>query len=198
MSFGPIRWGEGDAPQWINVSSRPILLDHRRTLLTFSPQPAPHTASEPHAHATGEAFRWTAEEGMVGLGNVPGCDLSSATAASWDGSVIVGRSCGSFIWTEATGMRRLADVLTELGLDVSQLNPYEVRDISWDGRVLTGWGSTPNGFTEAWIAILRDPDPVSGDTDGDGDIYIADLNAVQSLRRRRATRTKHNRRCAPV
>lgn len=55
VSFGPVRWGEGDAPQWINVSARPILLDHRRTLLTFSPPPAPHTASEPLAHATGEA-----------------------------------------------------------------------------------------------------------------------------------------------
>lgn len=53
VSFGPVRWGDADSPQWINVSARQILLDHRRTLLTFSPQPAPPTAPELIAHATG-------------------------------------------------------------------------------------------------------------------------------------------------
>jgi len=132
--------------------------------------------------STGEAFRWTVEEGLVGLGFLPGCNLSSATAASWDGSVIVGRSCGdAFIWTEETGMRSLKSVLTGLGVDITGWNPYEVRDISWDGRVLTGWGNTPRtSDSEAWVAILRDPDPVPGDTNGDGDIDIVDLNNVRN------------------
>lgn len=50
VSFGPVRWCEGEAQQWVSVSARPILLEHRRTLLTFNPpstpQPAPDSLPE--------------------------------------------------------------------------------------------------------------------------------------------------------
>jgi hypothetical protein len=40
-----------------------------------------------------EAFRWTAESGMVGLGDLPdGQVLSNALGVSADGSVVVGRN----------------------------------------------------------------------------------------------------------
>lgn len=63
-----------------------------------------------------EAFRWTAEAGMVGLGDLPGgIFYSEATAISADGVVIVGRSSSSrgaeaFRWTAAAGMVPLGDL----------------------------------------------------------------------------------------
>ena len=68
-----------------------------------------------------EAFRWTGQEGMVGLGDLPGGRFeSNARGVSGDGRVIVGTSHATtnngegnipFIWTEEWGMRSLADVL---------------------------------------------------------------------------------------
>jgi probable HAF family extracellular repeat protein len=57
-----------------------------------------------------EAFRWTEETGLVGLGALPGGALSRAEAVSADGEVVVGSSqidegsWEAFVWTEAEGM----------------------------------------------------------------------------------------------
>lgn len=57
-----------------------------------------------------EAFRWTAEAGMAGLGDFPGGDFrSTAFGTSADGNVVVGRSTTAdveraFRWTAAGGM----------------------------------------------------------------------------------------------
>jgi len=53
-----------------------------------------------------QAFRWTAETGMVGLGSLPvSC---SARAVNADGSVIAGKAgYSAFRWTAATGMEML-------------------------------------------------------------------------------------------
>lgn len=65
-----------------------------------------------------EAFRWTASEGMVGLGDIDEAFVwSSASDVSGDGSVIVGLgTLGAgidhqrpFRWTPATGMVQLVD-----------------------------------------------------------------------------------------
>ncbi len=59
----------------------------------------------------GEAFRWTATGGMVGLGYLPGGAMSNANAASADGSVVVGEAATTpqgayqaFRWTPQGGM----------------------------------------------------------------------------------------------
>lgn len=54
VSFGPVRWADGDTQQWISVSARPILLDHRRTLLTISQQPTLQPVPETLAQASTE------------------------------------------------------------------------------------------------------------------------------------------------
>ena len=58
---------------------------------------------------TSQAFRWTAVDGMVGLGNLPAGRVGQANSVSSDGSVVVGWSDGSegqraFRWTASTGM----------------------------------------------------------------------------------------------
>ncbi len=121
-----------------------------------------------------EAFRWTAETGMQGLGDLPGGNFfSRAFAVSGDGSVVIGLSESAlgqeaFIWDNINGMRSLTDVLiNEFGLDLSDWTNLVARDISDDGLSLTGFGVNPDGRTEAWVVSLADeatsvPEPTFG------------------------------------
>ena len=106
-----------------------------------------------------EAFRWTAVDGMVGIGDLPGGDFaSSANGVSADGSVVVGVGASTngkeaFVWTRSGGMKSLARLLVGAGIDLtsagwSRLNIANA--ISPDGRYVVGDG-TRNGKTEAFI-----------------------------------------------
>ena len=106
-----------------------------------------------------EAFRW--ENGtMTGLGDLPGSFFFSvALAVSSDGSSVVGYSetapqgYQAFLWTAAGGMRNLKEVLqTDYGLDLTGWTLSLPYDISDDGTAIVGYGTNPNGQTEAWRA----------------------------------------------
>ena len=89
-----------------------------------------------------EAFRWTAQDGMVGLGALPGDEHqeSVANAISADGSVVVGWSESdlwprqAFRWTAEGGMVGLGDLPGGSGRS-------EANDVSADGSVVVGNGS---------------------------------------------------------
>jgi probable HAF family extracellular repeat protein len=89
-----------------------------------------------------EAFRWTADEGMVGLGDLLGGRFwSNAGGVSADGSVIVGSSISdtgytAFRWTETTGMI----ALRESGYS-------EASRTTQDGSVVVGLASFGGGIT---------------------------------------------------
>ena len=106
-----------------------------------------------------EAFRW--EDGvMTGLGDLPGSFFFSvALATSADGSAVVGYSEAepqgyhAFLWTEDGGMRSLKDVLEDdYGLNLNGWKLSLAYDISDDGSAIVGYGTNPNGQTEAWRA----------------------------------------------
>ncbi len=86
-----------------------------------------------------EAFRWTAETGMVGLGDVAGGGFfSDAYDVSADGSVVVGRSAGpnpfiysAFRWTAETGMLALPSAAGGAIPDIASA-------VSGDGNVIVG------------------------------------------------------------
>ncbi|MDJ0728996.1 MAG: PEP-CTERM sorting domain-containing protein [Crocosphaera sp.] len=107
-----------------------------------------------------EAFRWTADTGMVGLGDLPGgAFFSRAAAVSADGSVIVGRSESAsglepFIWNETQGIQSLLDVFARQGIDVSDWSNWDPLSISDDGLTIVGSATNPEGNPEAWIAQL--------------------------------------------
>jgi uncharacterized membrane protein len=69
-----------------------------------------------HRTAHDEAFRWTRESGVVGLGVLPGNATSVAYAVSADGAIVVG-CCSDYLTTEAfrwsrrSGMVSLATML---------------------------------------------------------------------------------------
>jgi probable HAF family extracellular repeat protein len=92
-----------------------------------------------------EAFRWTAAEGMVGLGDLDTAFMfSRARDVSGDGSVIVGEgSLGPddnnmrpYRWTLATGMVQLVDVTGALDL-------IRAEGVSADGLVIVGHANPP-------------------------------------------------------
>ncbi len=116
----------------------------------------------------GESFMWTHDDGLVGLGFLPGTTYgyaNYAAAVSGDGSVIVGSSDtdsshgqDAYLWTADDGMRVLEDILVnDLGLDLTGWVLTEATGISDDGLTIVGTGINPNGDTEAFIATLPEP-----------------------------------------
>jgi uncharacterized membrane protein len=131
-----------------------------------------------------EAFRWTAEEGMVGLGDLDSSFIFSvARDVSGDGSVIVGEgSLGGgkqnlrpYRWTASTGMVELVDGTGALTL-------RRAEGVSADGLAIVGSANPTTGGNLAyrWTqalgaqslgALPNDfgfPDSFAFDVSGDG------------------------------
>ena len=54
-------------------------------------------------------------------------------------------------------MQELAVILTALGLDLSGWTLEVANAVSADGLTIVGWGTNPDGFREAWIAVVPEP-----------------------------------------
>jgi probable HAF family extracellular repeat protein len=91
--------------------------------------------------ASGRAFRWTKQDGLQLM------DLGYAFAASFDGSVIVGRRWDgqvlrwqAFRWSEETGTMPVGDLPGGSVLSAAH-------DVSADGSVVVGWSAAKNDET---------------------------------------------------
>lgn len=130
------------------------------------------------------AFRWTEASGMVGLGDLPGGSVDSlAFDISADGSVIVGVSDSgipdSFVWTAASGMLNLRDVLAAGGATgFENWTSLQAYGISGDGSTVVGYGRNPNGRDEAFVANIQVPEPAAVS------IAMFGVGAVAARRRR--------------
>ncbi|MCH7813917.1 MAG: PEP-CTERM sorting domain-containing protein [Planctomycetes bacterium] len=108
-----------------------------------------------------EAFRWTEGEGMVALGTLSGNSFAQAVSA--DGSVVVGWSAASylgmeaFVWDAGHGMRRLSQVLSSLGLDLTDWRLASANDVSADGNTIVGSAFHTDGRREAYVARIPEP-----------------------------------------
>lgn len=99
----------------------------------------------------GTAFYWTATDGLVNLGYLPGDDLSYALDVSADGSVIVGHSGSqegargfqAFRWTQAGGMVGLGFLLGD--------NGSRAFGVSADGSVVVGESRSQDSISSAGI-----------------------------------------------
>lgn len=137
----------------------------------------------------GEAFRWTAATGMVGLGGLGGEEFySSAIRVSADGSVVVGSSrsptSGSRVeayrWTAATGMVGMGylpggesssvasgvsdDGSVVAGVSTSGLSPSFGEAFRWtEATGLVGLGGLP---------VSLDPVSVPWGLSGDGAVVV--------------------------
>jgi probable HAF family extracellular repeat protein len=115
--------------------------------------------------AASQAFRWTQQAGMIGLGALPeGSCNSSAYGVSADGSIIVGQCYSdgrleAFIWDAAHGMRSLRQALEsqfDLGASLAGWKLQSANAVSADGLFVVGYGTNPSGDREAWLAYLGD------------------------------------------
>lgn len=109
-----------------------------------------------------QPFRWTAATGMVGLGTFlpAGATDGCATAITPDGAVIVGYcSSGSgpkaFVWDEVHGLQSLEELLVQQGSNLGGWKLMYATGISDSGTWICGYGTNPNGDTQAWVAVLR-------------------------------------------
>ena len=110
------------------------------------------------------AFRWTEDGNMQGVGVDPNTHMSEAFDVSGDGSIVVGYRLGmgdyeAFIWDVDNGLRDVKDVLKDDYDLTDDVNDWDLRyatGISDDGTVIVGYGTDPNGDTQAWIAHCAD------------------------------------------
>ncbi len=110
---------------------------------------------------TPHAFRWTQQGGMVDLDSGPGgLPGMVATSISDNGRVIVGWYASSsgdvaLIWDADHGWRALDAVLAlDFGTQVPGWTLSRATAVSGDGRAIAGFGTNPQGQTEAWVVIL--------------------------------------------
>jgi hypothetical protein len=134
---------------------------------------------------------------MVGLGDLSGGTFYSiALGVSGDGSVVVGKGAdasgrGAFIWSAATGMKSLRDVLINehgLGAALAGWTLDEATGISSDGLVIAGYGCNPQGLTEAWVVNLRPPVPEPVPEPASAALAALGAGALAAARRRGAGR----------
>jgi T5SS/PEP-CTERM-associated repeat protein/probable HAF family extracellular repeat protein len=113
-----------------------------------------------------EAFRWTEDGGMVGLGDLKGAPGRPDEFHSWamevseDGSIVVGSSRSgtvdtAFVWDNTNGMQSLKDVLVnDCGLqNLTGWTLNVANAVSPDGNTIVGNG-TNNGIQQAWAVQL--------------------------------------------
>ncbi len=118
-----------------------------------------------------EAFLWTADGGMRGLGFLSETTkLSYAYGVTSDGRYVVGRSHNgvkeeAFIWSEEWGMRSLREVLLEHGVDAQAMGwrLMEATSITVVDNTLfiVGTGLSGTLQQEAWMAHIPIPAPAS-------------------------------------
>lgn len=146
----------------------------------------------------GQAFTWTAADGMTGLGFLDGFSTSGARAVSRDGSTVVGfaseqSAMAPWRWTRATGMTRL--------LGGEAISPCTVSGVSADGSALVG-ATNCFGGSEAYLWtkdeglrglgwLAPDADPRMSEAKGvsaDGAVIVGQSTAPGGLDTRRAFR----------
>lgn len=111
-----------------------------------------------------EAVLWDPQGKARGLGTLIPDVYTRAFGVSNDGRVVVGECGGAnpFVWTAATGMRPLRDVMADYGfdLDATGWTMYSITGISTDGQWMSANGLGPNG-AEACLIYLPIPAPAS-------------------------------------
>ena len=116
-----------------------------------------------------QAFIWTEDTGMTGLGKISESrrERSCASAVSADGSVVVGLSWGfsgyeAFIWEEEIGMLSLNEVLCDNGFDLDGFMLVRANGVSDDGRTIAGKGVNKERGPEGWVLVLPERGALTG------------------------------------
>jgi uncharacterized membrane protein len=79
------------------------------------------------------------DDGQVVVGFVAPRPIAYLDASGFD----FGIDCRPFVWTGATGMQDLNQVLANAGVDLTGINLFAITGISTDGQFVSGAGRTP-------------------------------------------------------
>ncbi|MFT5721355.1 MAG: putative HAF family extracellular repeat protein [Motiliproteus sp.] len=126
-----------------------------------------------------EAFRWTAEGGMVGLGMLDTATSGYATDVSADGAVVVGSNYTpdgdvAFRWTPDGGMVSVVDWLASAGVDTTGIaRVRKATAVSDDGYTLLGNSQSASYVATAFIARAGAPE-------ASGIVVLEDLSQSMS------------------
>ncbi len=166
--------GLGDLPGGPEISAATAISDDGGVAVGFGRR---HNQSSRE-----EAFRWTSGEGMVGLGLLhPEPSRSAAWGVSADGGTIVGDAGPSgsdseaFVWTPGTGMRRLSERLTEIGVNTHGAVLLRASAISSDGRTIAGISASGGFVVYLGSECPSDFDDGTGRGRPDGGVGVEDL-----------------------
>jgi probable HAF family extracellular repeat protein len=134
-----------------------------------------------------EAFRWTASDGIIGMGSISdfnGDTASSANGVSGNGRIIVGESSATsrpsvaFRWTAETGMVALKPVRRNRSF-------LRANAISGDGSVIVGDGlvvrkgvSILNAFRGKWSQPAVSLGQLRGGTQGSSGLGVSSNGSV--------------------
>jgi Bacterial Ig-like domain (group 3) len=158
----PYQWTNGGLVQW------PEGTTHSSIAKAVSPDGSVVVGSM-GVNSSGDTnpFEWT--NGAVTSLTLPaGFVGGSAMGVSSDGATIVGSIAPNvtgnyaeggtaFIWSQASGIQNLQQVLTAdygLGSSLAGWTLTEATAVTPDGNTIVGTGIDPKGATEAWIATL--------------------------------------------
>src|SRR5262249_47572381 len=114
---------------------------------SFKPPPPPSPPRPPQP----EAFRWTAETRMVGLGFLPGDNKSFANGVNPNGTVVGGSSFSSFGISGRQAVRWGKGTVTGLGF-LPGGTCSSAAGVNADGTVVVGGGSPISGEAFRWTA----------------------------------------------
>ena len=86
----------------------------------------------------------------------PGAFDVSASGETVVGFGTTAQGPEAFLWTATRGMRRILDLLLEMGVHEARgWTLSEATAISASGHVVIGNGTNPSGQREGWMAVLR-------------------------------------------
>ncbi len=196
---GPSFQGLGDLPGPYFFSQANAVSADGRVVVGESESDSPFDGPNKPSPTGREAFRWTRDGGMVGLGDLPSSAAniaSSATAVSADGSTVLGYgSNGStFLWSQNS----MSDVKDVIPSTQHFLDGINASDLAITGSELVVVGSGPVGsdfeaarwsVSEGLIALGVLPNSAFGSTatavSADGAVVVgnSDSGAVSKAYR---------------
>jgi hypothetical protein len=129
------------------------------------------------------SFRWTAADGLVDVGSVPGRPEGSVhvTDCSSDGNTLVGYSITggvdtweAVVWTQDTGFRTLRSILAAEGVTIPATISLRETYCNGDGSIIAGWAyDRTNNKYRGYIVTLGG-EVCGADHNGDGFVDFFD------------------------
>jgi uncharacterized membrane protein len=138
----------------------------------------------PYANGSGAAFRLTASgyQELISCSQL-GIGSATATAASADGSAIVGSdTCltnGPWLWRQGTGLRSIRELATALAIDPA-IEFVSANAISDDGSTIAGTLYLPDG-SDLTAYTLRIPTPCDSIDFNNDSLFPSDQDLIDFL-----------------